>query len=445
MALGRARQTTFYLNLGNANSGGTHAGAVRYAGGWLTGTATLNNNAWHFITLVDNAGTESIYVDGNVDAVTSTMGLPLASGANQIWIGGSPDGGDGATKMAGLIDEVYMYNRALSQAEVQALYGKNYLSTNSGNVLPPTSPVSVVTGARLDLGGVSQTVASLSGGGVVTNTGAAATLTVSNTTGTTTFSGNLGDVSAGSALSLVQSGGGTTVLTGANTYRSSTAVKGGTLLVNGSIGSGAVTVSGGTLGGSGNIGGAVTVQVGGTLAPGNNGIGALTVNNSLTLAGTTLMELSKSALTNDSVVVGGTLNYGGTLTVTNLGGTLAGDDTFQLFTAATNGGAFTAVSLPPLNFGLAWNTNTLTSSGVISVVATNPPAIGTFGLSNGVFGLSGTGSASQGYTLQAATNLTPPVTWLPVTNTIADTNGAFQLQDQLTTDQPLRFYRVSAP
>ena len=92
-------QTTYLSERQFRQHGRDNAGAVRWAGGFLTGTAALNTNAWHFITLVDNAGTETIYVDGNVEAVTSTMGLPLASGANQIWIGGAPDYDAGAVKM----------------------------------------------------------------------------------------------------------------------------------------------------------------------------------------------------------------------------------------------------------------------------------------------------------------------------------------------------------
>ena len=364
-------QTTFYLN-NNGTTSGTHAGAVRYAGGWLTGTANLNNNAWHFVTLVDNAGIESIYVDGNLDAVTSTMGLPLASGANQLWIGGTPDGGDGAVKMNGLIDEVFMFNRALSQAEVQALYYNNNLSTNSGNVLPAATPVTVASGAALDLGGVSQSVASLTGVGVVTNSGSAATLTVSNSTGTTTFSGRLGDASLANALSLVQNGNATNIFTGANNYRGPTTVNGGALFVNGTLGGGAVTVNGGTLGGSGVMGGAVTVQSGGTLSPGG-GIATLTVNNSVTLrpGSTTFLEINKSALANDQLVVNGALNYGGTLLVTNLAGTLAAGDSFPLFQAGSFNGVFSSNSLPPLNSGLAWNISSL-SSGVLSVISTMP-------------------------------------------------------------------------
>ncbi len=203
-------QTTFYLN-NNGTTASTHAGGVRWAGGWLTGTAALNNNAWHFVTLVDNAGTETIFVDGNVDAVTSTMGNPLATGANQMWIGGTPDGGDGGVKMNGLIDEIWMFGRALSQAEIQSLYVNNAITNASLNTLPVATTVTVATSGVLDLAGVSQTVAGLAGGGSVTNSGSAATLTVSNASGTSLFSGKISDASAGNAVSFIKNGGGTEI------------------------------------------------------------------------------------------------------------------------------------------------------------------------------------------------------------------------------------------
>jgi hypothetical protein len=64
----------------------------------------------------------------------------------------------------------------------------------------------------------------------------------------------------------------------------------------------------------------------------------------------------------------GALNYGGVLTVTNLGPALQGGDSFQLFSAGSLSGAFTATNLPALNPGLAWSFNP--SSGVLSVVQT---------------------------------------------------------------------------
>ena len=73
-------------------------------------------------------------------------------------------------------------------------------------------------------------------------------------------------------------------------------------------------------------------------------------NNALTLSGTTTMEISKtgSVLTNDSISDAGALTYGGMLTVTHSGTTLAAGDSFPLFSASSRNGSFTSTNLPPL-------------------------------------------------------------------------------------------------
>ena len=158
-----------------------------------------------------------------------------------------------------------------------------------------------------------------------------------------------------------------------NTYSGNTAINGGRLLVNGSIGSGATTVSnGGALGGNGTLGGAITVQSGGTLSPGT-GTGILTASNNVTFqAGSTnVMEISKTPLTNDQLRVTGALTFGGTLVVSNLAGTIAVGDKFKLFQAGSINGSFSVYRLPTLTANLAWNTNSL-STGILSVVQTSP-------------------------------------------------------------------------
>lgn len=435
-----AGQTTFYLN-NNGTTAGTHAGAVRWAGGWLTGTASLNNNAWHFVALVDNAGTESIYVDGNVDAVTSMMADPLASDANQIWIGGSPDPGDGTTKMNGLIDELYMFNRALSQAEVQSLYNDNVITNPPANVLPVTTPLNIASGGIFDLAGLPQTLVSLSGSGIVTNSGNATTLTVSNSSSPDSFTGSLADASAENALSFQKNGNGVFTLAGSNTYRGPTFINGGTLLVNGSIAESAIIVeNGGTLGGSGTLGGAVTVQSGGILAPGG-GLNALTANNDVTLepGSATILEISGAPQTNDQLLVSGALTYNGTLVVTNLSGNLAGGDNFQLFQAASINGAFASYSLPSLGAGLVWNMAGL-SNGAISVVDATPANL-TWNWSGSNLVLSWP-PGQTGWRLQVQTNSTGLGTnWVDVPR--ATLTNQFTLPVNNTS--PSVFYRLVYP
>jgi autotransporter-associated beta strand protein len=220
--------TMFNLNQGSTASGGTRAGGVRYAGGFETGTRTgLNDNNWHFIVMTDNAGTKTLYVDGAVDAF-SVNAWTIASVGGQVWIGGSSDNNsDGQAKINGLIDEVYMYGRALSSAEVLALMNGN--NNPNYQVLPSATAVALATGATLDMSGLSQTVGSLAGVGgssvLFGNNSNAVTLTTGNTT-STTFAG----VMSGNG-NLTKTGAGTLTLAGANTYAGNTTISAGTLML----------------------------------------------------------------------------------------------------------------------------------------------------------------------------------------------------------------------
>jgi len=63
------------------------------------------------------------------------------------------------------------------------------------------------------------------------------------------------------------------------------------------------------------------------------------------------MEISQNGTTvsNDLFQVLKPLAYGGTLTVTNIGpGPLTAGSHFQLFSAASYSGSFSAITLPPL-------------------------------------------------------------------------------------------------
>lgn len=109
-------------------------------------------------------------------------------------------------------------------------------------------------------------------------------LLLSNTSGTQTFSGIIGG--SVSTASLVRNGaGGTTILSGPNTYTGTTTVTAGTLLANNTTdsgtGSGAVSVAANAfLGGTGTIKptGTNGINVTGVLVPGGNVVGNLTLD-----------------------------------------------------------------------------------------------------------------------------------------------------------------------
>jgi len=202
-------------------------------------------------------------------------------------------------------------------------------------------------------------------------------------------------------LGLVKRGSGTLTLTTAQTFSGGLVVSNGTVFVDNitgsGTGSGAVTVYGGILAGNGTISGAVSIESGATLSPGAS-VGKLTINNTLTLAGNTLIEVDKANGTND-VVAASSVNYGGTLTITDLSGGLAAGDSFTIVSASSHTGNFTSIAGSP-GAGLGWQFNPTT--GVLSVitVAVNPPTL-LYVQTGNILTLSW---VEAGYKLQSQTN-----------------------------------------
>jgi autotransporter-associated beta strand protein len=308
-----------------------------------------------------------------------------------------------------------------------------------------------VTGAADDLG--SNTVFN-----VAVTSGSGPDLTVS--TGLRNQSGDYGNAAGG----FTKAGAGTMLLDADCTYTGNTVVSNGVLALDDSgsisntpnivLGSGAqINVSartddtltlnsGQTLSGSGTVLGNVTTAAGATIAPGTSAaIGSLTVTNVVSLSGTVTMKLNAAAGTNDLLTGAQAIVYGGTLNLTNTAGTLAGNQTFKLFSAASYSGAFTATNLPAPGPGLVWITTNLGVNGTISVAAsvnTNATNI-TFAVIGGNSLVMSWPADHTGWGLQVQTNtlaagLNPNSNaWYSVpgsstvngvTNPIVTTNGA---------------------
>ena len=189
--------------------------------------------------------------------------------------------------------------------------------TTTYGALPVNTTLAVGSGGTLDLGGVNQTVTSLSdyltagNGGVIQSSGGAATLTLSATTGSTAvFSGTITG-----AIGLSMSGAGYQTLAGVNTYTGGTTIASGTLQVgNGATSSGSL--------GSGNI--AVSGSTGALVFDGAAG-GKVVVGGTVANAGNLLFDGAAGS----AVTVGGVISGAGGLTVTGGSVTLtANQNTF---------------------------------------------------------------------------------------------------------------------
>ncbi len=180
------------------------------------------------------------------------------------------------------------------------------------------SSLALATNTRLDLAGFSTTLGSLSGGGVVFNSAAAATLSVGFDDSSTNFSGTLrrfNDAVPG-AVALTKIGSGTLSFTNPQDAATGTSglitVNRGTIAYNG-IGS--------ALPSTATLAGAFTVNTGGTLDLDNT---ATNIDNRLGLAATGTLNLQGGSLiirgtngspTTETINQLNILNGGGTLTL----------------------------------------------------------------------------------------------------------------------------------
>jgi hypothetical protein len=245
---------------------------------------------------------------------------------------------------------------------------------------------------------------------------------------------------------------GTLALSGTAAFSSSPRVSigsGATLDVTGRSGAALAFGSGQTLSGNGAFRGDATISSGAKLTPGSS-IGTLTFSNTLALnaGSTTVMEVTHSLLAKDFVDVTGTLTYGGTLIVTNVGVTpLAAGDSFQLFEAGTYAGTFSSIILPTLNNGLAWSTINLTNNGSVAVVTVLPLTLQGIRLANGNAVLRGAGGSAGGtYHVLSSTNVTLPVNqWSDVGTNQFDVDGKFSFTNTPDPSAPQIFYRLRAP
>ena len=175
---------------------------------------------------------------------------------------------------------------------------------------------------------------------------------------------------------LTQTGSGTLVLSGANTFTGALTASSGTVIINGSLGSSATAAAGTTLGGSGTIAGDVSIASGATLAPGDNGTGTLTAA-SVTINGTLAIQIASSSADR--------LNATGNLNISSAALVLSGNATAPEYVIASfgslTGAAFASVIDLPNGYAVNYD---LTAKQIkLTALSTGFAGwIGSFGVAN---------------------------------------------------------------
>jgi hypothetical protein len=85
------------------------------------GDIVLAANRWYFLTATYDGVAMRFYIDGTLRGTQAKSGGTIPNSGREIWVGGNEYWGE---FLKGRIDEVRIYNRALSVAEIQALYAQ---------------------------------------------------------------------------------------------------------------------------------------------------------------------------------------------------------------------------------------------------------------------------------------------------------------------------------
>jgi outer membrane protein assembly factor BamB len=125
----------YYLEATSTNASKPDAGLI--AGGSYAdavGTAKLAANSWSYLTETYDGSTLRLYVNGTLVTSTAHTGA-IATSTNPLQIGGDSIYGQ---NFGGLIDEVRVYNVALTAAQIQSDMATPV--NNGGDTTPPTQP-----------------------------------------------------------------------------------------------------------------------------------------------------------------------------------------------------------------------------------------------------------------------------------------------------------------
>ena len=110
---------------------------ITYAGNLLYSNSTLSVNKWYHVAVTWGSGGQRIYVDGIEDARSDYPGSYYERGFWQ-WTVGRDQQSNPGRYFNGTIDEVAVFNRALSQAEVQIAMQGDILAVNASGKLSTT-------------------------------------------------------------------------------------------------------------------------------------------------------------------------------------------------------------------------------------------------------------------------------------------------------------------
>ncbi len=225
------------------------------------------------------------------------------------------------------------------------------LQVGSAGAVPAGEPVTVASGATLDLAGNNVSIASLNGAGTVENTASSTTAMLTVTAGGS-FSGVIQDGSANSATA-VDLDGGTLTLSGANSFTGGLTIQAGTFIAGGD--------TSGTTGAAGNTNTAIQLGTA-TTTSASLEAGTFTVANPINVGSNGTLTLGNDGGSDDAYFSGSVILHGDALTISATG---TADDTSGNSPGVIVSGSITGTGNLVLNNSSMASASGMTPAGTI--------------------------------------------------------------------------------
>ncbi|MFC1742201.1 DUF2341 domain-containing protein, partial [Nanoarchaeota archaeon] len=102
--------------------GGQFLVVKEFVGYTVNYTGDVNDGSWHHMAATYDGSTMSLYIDGVLDASNTGLSGSLPVKEGPVWIGRHHDPNNSTGYFDGTVDEVMIFNRSISAAQVRALY-----------------------------------------------------------------------------------------------------------------------------------------------------------------------------------------------------------------------------------------------------------------------------------------------------------------------------------
>ncbi|MEK7604750.1 MAG: LamG domain-containing protein [Patescibacteria group bacterium] len=126
----------------NGDSGNKFGGGMNISNTWtaVTSDATYSTNRWYLVTMTYDGGALRLYVNGVLAKTTVAAGTIQYKDVNSsVYIGRNPASDTPVQYLSGSLDDVRVYNRTLTPAEIRLLYKQGAAAVGQSNTTSGTT------------------------------------------------------------------------------------------------------------------------------------------------------------------------------------------------------------------------------------------------------------------------------------------------------------------